>query len=81
MVSGKAICIHPLACATFNSDFDGYQIARRELKAEGHILGPKNGKFIITSSQNMLIGIYYLSSEVANSKMNNLCNINEAFKA
>jgi DNA-directed RNA polymerase subunit beta' len=42
---------------------------------------PKDDKSIITPSQNMLIGIYYLSSEVANGKMNNLCNLNEALKA
>ena len=42
---------------------------------------PKDGKSIITPSQNMLIGIYYLSSEVANGKMNNLCNLNGALKA
>jgi DNA-directed RNA polymerase subunit beta' len=49
--------------------------------ATGLILGPKDGKSIITPSQNMLIGIYYLSSEVANGKMNNLCNLNGALKA
>ena len=49
--------------------------------AAGHILGPKDDKPIITPSQDMLIGIYYLSSEVANGKMNNLCNLNEALKA
>ena len=53
----------------------------RENLAVGHILGPKYGKPIITPSQDMLIGIYYLSSEVANGKMNNLCNLNEALKA
>ena len=53
----------------------------RELIAAGLILGPKDGKSIITPSQNMLIGIYYLSSEVANGKMNNLCNLNGALKA
>ena len=52
----------------------------RKLMSVGLIL-PKDGKSIITPSQNMLIGIYYLSSEVANGKMNNLCNLNEALKA
>ena len=53
----------------------------RELMAAGLILGTKYGKSIITPSQDMLIGIYYLSSEVANGKMNNLCNLNGALKA
>ena len=53
----------------------------RELMAAGHILGSKDGKPIITPTQDMLIGIYYLSSEVANGNMNNLFNVNEAFKA
>ena len=52
----------------------------RKLMSVGLILS-KDGKSIITPSQNMLIGIYYLSSEVANGKMNNLCNLNGALKA
>ena len=91
MVSGKAIILHPLTCAAFNTDLDGDQMAvhlpitnskrSRELMAAGHILDPKVGKPIIIPTQDMLIGIYYLSSEVANGNMNNLFNVNEAFKA
>ena len=96
MVAGKAIRLHPLACAAFNADFDGDQMAvhlpitddsvkeaRSDLMAAGHILGPKDGKPIITPSQDMLIGIYYLSSEVENGKGQGtiFANVNEALKA
>ena len=96
MLPGKAIRLHPLACAAFNADFDGDQMAvhlpitddsvkeaRSDLMAAGHILGPKDGKPIITPSQDMLIGIYYLSSEVENGKGQGtiFANVNEALKA
>ena len=96
MVAGKAIRLHPLACAAFNADFDGDQMAvhlpitddsvkeaRSDLMAATHILGPKDGKPIITPSQDMLIGIYYLSSEVENGKGQGtiFANVNEALKA
>ena len=58
-----------------------YSLTYYNSKRSSRILGPKNGKPIITPSQDMLIGIYYLSSEVANGKMNNLCNLNGALKA
>ena len=76
LVDGKAIRLHPLACAAFNADFDGDQMAvhlplsneavkeaRNVLMASTHILGPKDGKPIITPSQDMLIGIYYLTTK------------------
>ena len=81
MVDGKAIRLHPLSCTAFNADFDGDQMAvhlplsqnaidetRRDLMASKHILGPKDGNPIITPTQDMIIGIYYLSVEKLNQK-------------
>lgn len=76
LVDGKAIRLHALACTAFNADFDGDQMAvhlpitdaavceaRNELLASNHILGPKDGKPIITPTQDMVIGLYHLSRE------------------
>ncbi len=74
LVEGKAIQIHPLVCEAFNADFDGDQMAvhlplSAEAQAEARILmlstnnvlRPASGKPIITPSQDMIIGVYYLS--------------------
>ena len=74
LVEGKAIQIHPLVCAAFNADFDGDQMAVHlplswEAQAEArilmlsanNILSPANGKPIAVPSQDMVIGIYYLT--------------------
>ena len=76
LVGGKAIRLHPLVCAAFNADFDGDQMAvhvplSEEAKAEArilmlganNILDPKQGKPIVTPSQDMVLGNYYLSFE------------------
>ena len=78
LVGGKAMRLHPLVCAAFNADFDGDQMAihiplSEEAKAEArilmlganNILKPSDGKPIVTPSQDMIIGNYYLSIEVA----------------
>ena len=78
LVGGKAIRLHPLVCAAFNADFDGDQMAvhiplSEEAKAEArilmlganNILSPKDGKPIVTPSQDMVLGNYYLSIEEA----------------
>ncbi len=78
LVGGKAIRLHPLVCAAFNADFDGDQMAvhiplSEESKAEArilmlganNILSPKDGKPIVTPSQDMVLGNYYLSIEEA----------------
>ncbi len=77
MVDGKAIRLHPLVTTAFNADFDGDQMAvhvplgkeaiaeaRSIMLASWHILGPKDGKPIITPTQDMVLGNYYLSREV-----------------
>lgn len=76
LVGGKAIRLHPLVCTGFNADFDGDQMAvhvplSEEAKAEArilmlganNILNPKDGKPIVTPSQDMVLGNYYLSIE------------------
>ena len=74
LVEGRAIQIHPLVCTAFNADFDGDQMAvhvplsieaqteaRMLMLATNNILAPANGKPIITHSQDMVLGLYYLT--------------------
>ena len=74
LVEGRAIRLHPLVCTAFNADFDGDQMAvhvplsieaqteaRMLMLATNNILAPANGKPIITPSQDMVLGIYYLT--------------------
>ena len=76
LVEGKAIRLHPLVTTAFNADFDGDQMpvhvplseeaqteARLLMLASKNILAPKDGKPIVTPSQDMIIGNYYLSIE------------------
>lgn len=76
LVEGKAIRLHPLVCTAFNADFDGDQMpvhlplskeaqaeARMLMLASKNILAPKDGKPIVTPSQDMIIGNYYLTIE------------------
>jgi DNA-directed RNA polymerase subunit beta' len=77
LVEGKAIQIHPLVCEAFNADFDGDQMAvhlplSAEAQAEArvlmlsthNVLSPAHGRPVVTPSQDMVIGIYYLSEWV-----------------
>jgi len=74
LIEGKAILLHPLVCAAFNADFDGDQMAvhvplsleaqleaRVLMMSTNNILSPSNGKPIIVPSQDMVLGLYYLS--------------------
>lgn len=76
LVEGRAMRLHPLVCTAFNADFDGDQMAvhvplSEEARAEAlvmmlgsnNILGPKDGKPIVTPSQDMVMGNYYLTME------------------
>ncbi len=78
LVEGKAIQIHPLVCAAFNADFDGDQMAVHlplspEAQAEARVLmlsanniiSPATGRPITVPTQDMVFGIYYLTTEVA----------------
>jgi DNA-directed RNA polymerase subunit beta' len=77
LVEGKAIQIHPLVCTAFNADFDGDQMAvhlplSAEAQAEARVLmlsannmlSPAHGKPLVTPTQDMIIGAYYLTSGV-----------------
>jgi DNA-directed RNA polymerase subunit beta' len=77
LVEGKAIQIHPLVCAAFNADFDGDQMAvhlplSAEAQAEArllmlsahNILSPASGRPIAVPSQDMIIGVYYLTEAI-----------------
>ncbi|QGU00771.1 DNA-directed RNA polymerase beta' subunit [Candidatus Syntrophocurvum alkaliphilum] len=84
LVEGRALQIHPLVCTAYNADFDGDQMAVHvPLSAEAqtearllmlsscNILNPKDGKPVVTPTQDMVIGLYYLnymSDEEANKK-------------
>ena len=81
LVDEKAIRLHPLVCAAFNADFDGDQMAvhvplSEEAQAEArllmlganNILSPKDGKPIVTPTQDMILGNYYLTIEKAGEK-------------
>ena len=79
LIEGNAIELHPLVCAAFNADFDGDQMAvhvplsleaqleaRVLMMSTNNILSPSNGKPIIVPSQDMILGLYYLSQEINN---------------
>ena len=81
LVEGKAIQIHPLVCTAFNADFDGDQMAvhlplSAEAQAESrvlmlsanNILSPASGRPIVVPTQDMVIGGYYLTEQVAGAK-------------
>ncbi len=76
LVEGRAIRLHPLVCTAYNADFDGDQMAvhvplSAEAQAEArllmlaaqNILNPKDGKPVVTPSQDMVLGNYYLTLE------------------
>ncbi|MFN5821190.1 MAG: DNA-directed RNA polymerase subunit beta', partial [Novosphingobium sp.] len=79
LIEGKAIQLHPLVCSAFNADFDGDQMAvhvplsleaqleaRVLMMSTNNILSPANGKPIIVPSQDMVLGLYYLSIDREN---------------
>ncbi len=82
LVDGRAIRLHPLVCAGYNADFDGDQMAvhvplSKEAQEEAldlmlasnNILGPKDGASIVTPSQDMVLGNYYLTSEISKKEL------------
>jgi DNA-directed RNA polymerase subunit beta' len=81
LVEGRAIRLHPLVTPAFNADFDGDQMAvhvplseetiqeaRQLMLGSNNILGPKDGKPIVTPSQDMVLGNYYLTTEDPEAK-------------
>jgi len=80
LIEGKAIQLHPLVCTAFNADFDGDQMAvhvplsleaqleaRALMMSSNNILSPANGEPIIVPSQDVVLGIYYLTRERINA--------------
>src|SRR5205085_2417973 len=76
LIEGKAIQLHPLVCAAFNADFDGDQMAvhvplsleaqmeaRVLMMSTNNILSPANGRPIILPSQDIVLGLYYMTRE------------------
>ncbi len=81
LIEGKAIQLHPLVCSAFNADFDGDQMAvhiplsieaqleaRILMMATNNILSPANGEPVINPSQDVVLGLYYISREKINAK-------------
>jgi DNA-directed RNA polymerase subunit beta' len=81
LVEGRAIKLHPLVCTAYNADFDGDQMAvhvplsseaqaeaRLLMLASGNILNPKDGKPVVTPSQDMVLGSFYLTMANRNAK-------------
>ena len=96
LIEGKAIQLHPLVCAAFNADFDGDQMAvhvplsleaqleaRVLMMSTNNILSPANGKPIIVPSQDIVLGLYYMTLEREGAKGEGMAfaNIGELEKA
>ena len=96
LIEGKAIQLHPLVCTAFNADFDGDQMAvhvplsleaqleaRALMMSTNNILSPANGEPIIVPSQDVVLGLYYLSRALINKKGEGMvfANTNEVKRA
>ncbi|RJX36682.1 DNA-directed RNA polymerase subunit beta' [Paenibacillus pinisoli] len=96
LVEGRAIKLHPLVCTAYNADFDGDQMAvhvplsaeaqaeaRLLMLASGNILNPKDGKPVVTPSQDMVLGSYYLTMDNIEAKGTGsvFATVNEAISA
>jgi DNA-directed RNA polymerase subunit beta' len=96
LIEGKAIQLHPLVCTAFNADFDGDQMAvhvplsieaqieaRALMMASNNILSPANGDPIIVPSQDVVLGLYYMSRDRVNAKGEGMmfADIKEAARA
>ncbi len=81
LIEGKAIQLHPLVCTAFNADFDGDQMAvhvplsteaqlevRSLMMASNNILSPANGEPVIVPSQDVVLGLYYMTRERVNAQ-------------
>jgi DNA-directed RNA polymerase subunit beta' len=96
LVEGKAIQLHPLVCTAFNADFDGDQMAvhvplsleaqleaRALMMSSNNILSPANGDPIIVPSQDVVLGLYYLTRERVGAKGEGMAfsDVHEAHRA
>src|SRR6478672_99610 len=98
LVEGKAIQLHPLVCTAFNADFDGDQMAvhvplsieaqleaRALMMSTNNILSPANGDPIIVPTQDVVLGLYYMTRELVNVKgegmvFANLAEVHRAYQ-
>ncbi|MBR7059351.1 MAG: DNA-directed RNA polymerase subunit beta', partial [Neisseriaceae bacterium] len=96
LIEGKAIQLHPLVCAAFNADFDGDQMAvhvplsleaqmeaRTLMLASNNVLSPANGDPIIVPSQDIVLGLYYMTRDKINAKGEGMifANVQEVHRA
>ena len=99
LIEGKAIQLHPLVCTAFNADFDGDQMAvhvplsieaqleaRALMMSTNNILSPANGEPIIVPSQDVVLGLYYLTRERINARgegmvFTNLQEVHRAYES
>ncbi|MBT4520891.1 MAG: DNA-directed RNA polymerase subunit beta' [Halieaceae bacterium] len=96
LIEGKAIQLHPLVCAAYNADFDGDQMAvhvpltieaqleaRALMMSTNNILSPANGEPIIVPSQDVVLGLYYMTRARVNAQGEGMvfANISEAHRA
>ena len=89
LIEGKAIQLHPLVCAAYNADFDGDQMAvhvpltieaqleaRALMMSTNNVLSPANGEPIIVPSQDVVLGLYWMTRErvsTLRAKVHGLC--------
>jgi DNA-directed RNA polymerase subunit beta' len=99
LIEGKAIQLHPLVCTAFNADFDGDQMAvhvplsleaqleaRALMMSSNNILSPANGDPIIVPTQDVVLGLYYMTRELVNQKgegmvFANLAEVHRAYES
>jgi len=96
LIEGKAIQLHPLVCAAYNADFDGDQMAvhvpltleaqleaRTLMMSTNNILSPASGEPIIVPSQDVVLGLYYMTRKRVNAKGEGMvfANVDEVLKA
>ena len=96
LIEGKAIQLHPLVCTAFNADFDGDQMAvhvplsleaqleaRALMMSSNNILSPANGDPIIVPTQDVVLGLYYMTRELVNAKGEGMvfANLSEVHRA
>jgi len=97
LIEGKAIRLHPLVCAAYNADFDGDQMAvhvpltleaqleaRALMMSTNNVLSPASGEPIIVPSQDVVLGLYYMTREKINAKgegmaFSNIAEVERAF--
>jgi DNA-directed RNA polymerase subunit beta' len=98
LIEGKAIQLHPLVCAAFNADFDGDQMAvhvplsleaqleaRALMMSTNNILSPANGEPIIVPSQDVVLGLYYMTRDRINARgegmrFSNVAEVHRAYE-